>query len=344
MMHLRPCDGPRAPTRRASAHRVGRAAESGLAASGTAGHGDELAPYARPRRARRGGRRSRSPRTRGRATRRRGCTPAAAGCSTPSGCRARGWSAGCATSCRRSSRRARGSCASIWGRSVDDYRARRRAARRRRRAERGRRRGEPVVPEPRGPPGHLRPRSPSSSAEVIAATAGCGRPRWAKLSPNTVGSSRSPAAVHAAGAEAVTLVNTLLGMVIDPETLPPGARHRRRGAVGTRRSSRSRCASCTTCTPPLPSCRSSVSAACATGWDAVEMLLAGASAVQVGTATLRRPAPRAPDRRRARRLGERTGRRPVRLAHGRRAHAAPGAGVAGDGCLMHDSASTPALG
>ncbi len=60
------------------------------------------------------------------------------------------------------------------------------------------------------------------SAEVIAATAGCGRPRWAKLSPNTDRVVEVAAAgATAAGAEAVTLINTLLGMVLDPRPLRP---------------------------------------------------------------------------------------------------------------------------
>ena len=59
------------------------------------------------------------------------------------------------------------------------------------------------------------------SAEVIAATAGCRRPRWAKLSPNTDRIVEVAQAVADAGAEALTLVNTLLGLVIDPTTWKP---------------------------------------------------------------------------------------------------------------------------
>ena len=49
----------------------------------------------------------------------------------------------------------------------------------------------------------------------------CERPRWAKLSPNTDRIVEVAGAVAAAGAEAVTLVNTLLGMVIDTDTGRP---------------------------------------------------------------------------------------------------------------------------
>ncbi len=59
------------------------------------------------------------------------------------------------------------------------------------------------------------------SAAVVAATAGCGRPRWAKLSPNTDRVVEVAGAVVAAGAEAVTCVNTLLGLSLDPQTGRP---------------------------------------------------------------------------------------------------------------------------
>ena len=56
---------------------------------------------------------------------------------------------------------------------------------------------------------------------MIAATAGCGRPRWAKLSANTDRIVEVAAAVAEAGAEAVTCINTMLGFVYDPDTLRP---------------------------------------------------------------------------------------------------------------------------
>ena len=69
------------------------------------------------------------------------------------------------------------------------------------------------------------------SAEVIAATAACGRPRWAKLSANTDRIVDVAAAVADAGAEAVTCINTLLGLAYDPVDPPAGPRRRRRRAV-----------------------------------------------------------------------------------------------------------------
>ena len=114
-----------------------------------------------------------------------------------------------------------------------------------------------------------------------AATAGCGRPRWAKLSPNVTDLVPIAAAAADAGAEAVTLVNTVMGMVIDVEPRRPllgggggglsgpaihpvavravydvharAARpaHRRRGRGGQRRATPSSC-----CWPALARCRS----------------------------------------------------------------------------------------
>lgn len=54
--------------------------------------------------------------------------------------------------------------------------------------------------------------------EAMAATAGCGRPRWAKLSPNVADLRPIAEAARRGGAEAVTLVNTVLGMAVDPIT------------------------------------------------------------------------------------------------------------------------------
>ena len=130
------------------------------------------------------------------------------------------------------------------------------------------------------------------AAEVIAATEGCGRPRWAKLSANTDRIVDVAGAVAAAGAEAVTCINTMLAMAYDPET--------RRPALGAGAGGLSGPAihpiavravhDVHQAHPALPvigvgGVRS--------GWDAMELMLAGASAVQVGTATFADPrAPR----------------------------------------------------
>ena len=105
--------------------------------------------------------------------------------------------------------------------------------------------------------------SAAATHDAMAATARCGRPRWAKLSPNVTDLVPIAEAARAGGAEAVTLVNTVLGMAIDPETGCVPARVGRRGAAGSpgRPSTRSRCGPSTTCTRRCPTCRSSGSAA-----------------------------------------------------------------------------------
>ncbi|MPY95536.1 MAG: dihydroorotate dehydrogenase [Acidimicrobiia bacterium] len=135
--------------------------------------------------------------------------------------------------------------------------------------------------------------APSSTAAVVAATAGCGRPRWAKLSPNTDRLVDVAAAARDAGAEAVTLVNTLVGMAIDVDSRRPvlgagggGLSGPALHPVAVRAVHDVHAAH-----PALPIVGVGGVADATT---AVELLLAGASAVQVGTATFADP--RAPAR------------------------------------------------
>lgn len=127
------------------------------------------------------------------------------------------------------------------------------------------------------------------SAAVIAATAACGRPRWAKLSPNTDRVVEVAAAVSEAGAEAVTLSNTLLGMVLDPSTGLSAL-----GAGGGGYSGRPVHAVAVRTVfdvhAALPLVPIVGVGGVSNGWDAAELMLAGASAVQVGTATFANPA------------------------------------------------------
>ncbi len=126
------------------------------------------------------------------------------------------------------------------------------------------------------------------SAEVIAATAGCGRPRWAKLSANTDRIIEVAAAVAEAGAEAVTCINTLLGLAYDPTTLAPSL-----GAGGGGLSGRAihpvAVRAVHDVHRALPDLPIVGVGGVVTGWDAVELMLAGACAVQVGTATFADP-------------------------------------------------------
>jgi len=176
--------------------------------------------------------------------------------------------------------------ASIWGRTLDDYR---RAAEQMAAAPDGVIAVEvnlscPNLEGRRGIFAH----DPEVSADVMRATEACGRPRWAKLSPNTDRVVEVAAAVHEAGADAVTLVNTLLGMVIDPHTLQPALAARGGGLSGrgihpvaVRVVHDVRAA-----LPDLPIVGVG---GISTGWDAIELMLVGASAVQVGTATFADP-------------------------------------------------------
>ncbi len=126
------------------------------------------------------------------------------------------------------------------------------------------------------------------SAEVVAATASCGRPRWAKLSANTDRIVEVAAAAAAAGAEAVTCINTLLGLAYDPVTGRPAL-----GAGGGGLSGPAihpvAVRAVHDVHAALPDLPIIGVGGIATGWDAHELLLAGAVAVQVGTATFADP-------------------------------------------------------
>jgi len=130
--------------------------------------------------------------------------------------------------------------------------------------------------------------SPAATAEVIEATAACGRPRWAKLSPNVTDITEIAAAAAGAGAEAMTLVNTVMGMAIDVEA--------RRPALGAGGGGLSGAAIRPVAVRAVFDCREALPEAAIvgvggvrTGEDAVELLMAGADAVQVGTATFFEP-------------------------------------------------------
>ena len=181
--------------------------------------------------------------------------------------------------------------ASIWGNSVADYRA---AADALAAAP-----AEVVAVEVNVSCPNLEDRSrmfahsASATAEVIAATAGCGRPRWAKLSPNAADLPEIALAAKGAGAEAVVLTNTLLGMVIDTES--------RRPVLGAKRGGLSGSAIHPVAVRAVYDVHEAVPdlpivgvGGTASGTDVVGFLLAGAAAVEVGTATFADP--RAPRR------------------------------------------------
>lgn len=127
------------------------------------------------------------------------------------------------------------------------------------------------------------------SAKVMEVTAACGRPRWAKLSPNTDRLVEVADAVSTSGAEAVTLVNTLLGLVFDPETARPVLGNGGGGVSGPaiHPVAVRAVADVRQAFPELPIVGVG---GVINGWSAAELMLAGAHAVQVGTANFANPA------------------------------------------------------
>jgi dihydroorotate dehydrogenase (NAD+) catalytic subunit len=113
-------------------------------------------------------------------------------------------------------------------------------------------------------------------------------PIWAKLTPNVTDVAEIARAAEAAGADAVVVANTLLGMAIDAETRKPKLGNVMGGLSGpaVRPVIVRMVFQCARVVKiPIIGCGGIMNAA-----DAVEYLLAGASAVQVGTASFLDPA------------------------------------------------------
>jgi dihydroorotate dehydrogenase (NAD+) catalytic subunit len=124
--------------------------------------------------------------------------------------------------------------------------------------------------------------APESSAQIVA---GCrnrtSKPLYAKLSPATWDIGESARAVVAAGADGLSLVNTIRGMALDPRTLRPRLGRGTGGYSG----------------PALRPIALACVSACAravevpivgmggvtTGLDALELVAVGASVVSLGT-------------------------------------------------------------
>ncbi len=175
--------------------------------------------------------------------------------------------------------------ASIWGRTIDDYRA---AA-----EQLGGVEGVVAVEVNVSCPNledskRMFAHDPAMAAAVIEATEVCGLPRWAKLSPNVTDITEIAGAVFSAGAEAVTLANTVMGLVIDIETRSPvlGGGGGGLSGPGIRPVAMRAVYETKAAHPDLPII--GVGGIC-TAEHAVEFLMAGASAVQVGTATFADP-------------------------------------------------------
>ncbi len=113
------------------------------------------------------------------------------------------------------------------------------------------------------------------------------KPLWVKLTPNVTSIADMAMAAEAAGADAVSLINTLLGLAIDRKTRRPVLRNNTGGLSGP-------------AVKPVAlrmvwdvyrAVRIPIigMGGIMNGEDAIEFMLAGASAIQVGTANLIRP-------------------------------------------------------
>ena len=145
--------------------------------------------------------------------------------------------------------------------------------------------------------------APVSSAQIVAACRSrTSTSLYAKLSPANADIAESAKAVVAAGADGLTLVNTLRGMALDPLTLKPKLARGFGGYSG----------------PALKPVALACISACAqavdvpivglggvqSGQDALELVAAGASVVALGTILFSDPA--APDRIRSELVAEAT--------------------------------------
>jgi len=130
--------------------------------------------------------------------------------------------------------------------------------------------------------------SAQATAEAVGAAGGCGRPVWAKLSPNVTDLVPIAEAALGAGAQGLTLINTVMGLAIDVERRAP-----RLGGIGGGVSGPAihpvAVRAVYECHAAFPDAPIVGVGGIWSGADAVELLLAGASAVQVGTATFADP-------------------------------------------------------
>jgi dihydroorotate dehydrogenase (NAD+) catalytic subunit len=131
---------------------------------------------------------------------------------------------------------------------------------------------------------------PEATAAAVAAVAGAGLdlPVFAKLSPNVTDLTLIARAAVAAGADGLTLVNTVMGLLIDAETRRPVLGGGGGGLSGPAIKPVALRA-VHDVTRALPDTPVIGTGGVQSGVDAVEMMLAGASAVAVGTANFLDP-------------------------------------------------------
>ena len=126
--------------------------------------------------------------------------------------------------------------------------------------------------------------SASATSEIVRATKVAGVPLWVKLSPNTPDLVAIAGAAIEAGADALVLVNTVVGLAIDIE--------KRSAILGNGGGGVSGPGILPVALRAVYECHSAYPQTAivgvggiSSGEDAVAMMMAGASAVEVGTAT-----------------------------------------------------------
>jgi dihydroorotate dehydrogenase (NAD+) catalytic subunit len=174
--------------------------------------------------------------------------------------------------------------ASIWGRTVEEFAS----------AAEAMRGANVVAMEVNASCPNLESRSTIfahsalATAQIVRASKVAGLPLWIKLSPNTPDLVEIADAALDAGADALVLVNTVLGMSIDVEARRPSLGNGGGGVSGPGILPVAlRCVyECRAAFPDTPIVGVG---GVASGEDAVAMIMAGANAVEVGTATFANP-------------------------------------------------------
>jgi len=174
--------------------------------------------------------------------------------------------------------------ASIWGRTVSEFAA----------AAEAMRGAKVVALEVNASCPNLESRSSIfahsalATAEIVRASKVAGVPLWIKLSPNTPDLVEVADAALDAGADALVLVNTVLGLAIDIE--------QRRASLGNGGGGISGPGILPVALRSVFECRAAFPdvpivgvGGVSSGEDAVAMIMAGANAVEVGTATFADP-------------------------------------------------------
>ena len=130
--------------------------------------------------------------------------------------------------------------------------------------------------------------SPSATSEIVSATKVAGVPLWVKLSPNTPDLVAIAGAAIEAGADALVLVNTVVGLAIDIENRSAALGNGGGGVSGPGILPIALRAvyECRVAYPQIPIVGVG---GISSGEDAVAMMMAGANAVEVGTATFANP-------------------------------------------------------